>query len=275
MFSYQHRYHAGAFADVHKHLVLVALIKALQKKPTPFAVLDLLAGEGLYDIQSKESQKTGEFKQGFSKILAVEHAPTLIQNYIDIIAAYNPTDNKHIYPGSPGFAVKCLRDNDQLLCVEAHPQAITQLKKHFRRHPQVHIHERDAYEALKALIPFKEKRGLILIDPSYEVKTEYKDIAKALKSAFDRFAQGTYAVWYPILPENHHQQLLQGIQRSELTKVWYCEWTPLKKAPEKGLQASGMVIVNMPFQVDRELKDTFAWLNKHVYKQGVFKEGWI
>lgn len=274
MFSYQHRYHAGGFADVHKHVALIALMRALQKKSTPFTVLDLHAGEGLYDLKSSESQKTKEFEQGYKKLLALENTPDLLQSYRDIIATYNPDTNEQRYPGSPGFAVKLLREQDKLVCVEAHPQAINQLKKNFKRHPQVHIHERDAYEALKALIPFKEKRGLIFIDPSYEVKTEYKDIAKALTGAFERFSQGVYAVWYPILPENYHQQLLQGLQRTALTKVWYCEWTPFKTA-QKGLQASGMVIVNLPFQLDKEIKDTFAWLNKHVYKQGAFQAGWI
>lgn len=274
MFSYQHRYHAGSIADVHKHLVLIALLHSLHKKPTPFCVLDLHAGEGLYDIHSKEAQKTTEFTTGYRKILDVQNPPSLIEDYLEIINAYNPGSSKHIYPGSPAIVANGLRETDRLLCVEAHPQAITALKKNFKRTSGVHVHERDSFEALKALLPFKEKRGLILVDPSYEVKSEYKEIAKAVNNAFERFATGIYAIWYPILKENHHQQLLQGIQRSPLTKVWYCEWAPLNNSAT-GLQASGMVIINMPYQVDSILKETFAWLNKNVYLQGKFTHGWI
>ncbi len=274
MFSYQHRYHAGSISDVHKHIVLAALLSSFHKKDSPFAVLDLHAGEGLYDIQSAQSQKTAEFKQGFRKLLELKEPPALVQTYLDIINAYNPTTSKHIYPGSPGVAAQLLRENDRLICVEGHPQAIEHLKSNFKRHPQIHIHERDSFEAIKGLIPFKEKRGLVLIDPSYEVKTEYKEIAKLVNESFERFAQGVYAIWYPILKENYHQQLLQGIQRSSLTKVWYCEWTPFKE-PKPGLLGTGMVIVNMPWQVDVQIKETFTWLNKHVYKEGQYQEGWI
>ncbi len=273
MYSYQHRYHAGGISDVHKHLVMIAILSALQKKETPIGILDLHAGEGLYDIHAPESQKTTEFKHGFRKLIGVENPPPLVQTYLEVINKYNPSTSKHMYPGSPGIAAHFLRENDRLMCVEKHPQAITELKKHFKHWAQ--IHERDSFEAIKALTPFKEKRGLILVDPSYEVKTEYKAIAKAVNESFERFAQGTYAIWYPILKENHHIQLLTGLQRSSLTKVWYCEWSGFNDNPESGLQGTGMVIINMPYQQDKLLKETFSWLDKHVYKGYVFKQGWI
>ncbi len=275
MFSYQHRYHAGSYSDVHKHLVLTAILLQLHKKDTPFCVLDSHAGEGLYDIHSPESQKTVEFKQGFRQLLDVENPPILVQKYLEIINEVNPGSSKHIYPGSPAIAAHFLRGADRVQCVEGHPGAITQLRANFKRNHGVQIHERNSLEAIPALVPFKEKRGLIFVDPSYEVKTEYKQIAKTMNAAHERFPQGIYAIWYPLLAANQHQELLSAIQRSPVSKVWYCEWIPYPQQEPKGLIGSGMVIINMPYQMDILLKDTFAWLNKHVYQNGLFKQGWI
>jgi 23S rRNA (adenine2030-N6)-methyltransferase len=274
MFSYIHRYHAGSFSDVHKHLVLTAILLQLRKKETPFCVLDTHAGEGFYDIHSPESQKTTEFTLGFRKLLDLENPPELIQTYLEVIQACNPGTSKHIYPGSPGITEHFLRANDRALCVEGHPQAIEQLRQNFKRNSSVHIHNRDSLEALVGLVPFKEKRGLIFIDPSYEVKTEYKTLAKTLLSAYEKFPQGIYAIWYPLLEANNHIDMLSVIQRSSLTKVWYCEWFHYPSENKK-IQGSGMVIVNMPWQMDKLLNETFAWLNRNVFKQGTFKQGWI
>jgi 23S rRNA (adenine2030-N6)-methyltransferase len=277
MYSYIHRYHAGAYADVHKHLALVALVEQLRKKETPFCVLDTHAGEGLYDIHDAKSQKTAEFKKGFRQLIDLENAPALVQGYLDIIQEYNPGPSKHIYPGSPAIIAHLLRPQDKAICIEGHPQASAQLQQNFKRNQAIHIHDRDSLEGMQALVPFKEKRGLIFIDPSYEVKTEYQQIPKALLMSYTRFPQGIYAIWYPLLPAKSHQEMLTAIQRSSLTKVWYCEWIPYPQPQEEGvgLMGSGLVIVNTPWQFDKTMKETFLWLNKHVYQKGQFRQGWI
>lgn len=275
MFSYLHRYHAGSFADVHKHLILIELILSLQKKATPFAILDTHAGEGIYDLKSIESQKNTEFKQGLSPLLQVNDPPPLLARYLDIIQIYNTVTEKHYYPGSPAIIKQLLRAEDRAILIEGHPRVITTLRENFGKDKQLHIHERDSLEGLNALIPFKEKRGLIFMDPSYEVKTEYKDIVKKLTAAFERFPQGVYALWYPLLPAAYHQDMLDKVQRSSFTKVWYCEWIPYPQQEPKGLYGSGMVILNTPWQLDIQIKTLFTWLNKHVYKAGHFQQRWI
>ncbi|MBS0290504.1 MAG: 23S rRNA (adenine(2030)-N(6))-methyltransferase RlmJ [Proteobacteria bacterium] len=270
MFSYQHRYHAGSFADVHKHIVLVAILSQLLNKAKPFGVLDLYAGEGLYDLTSMESKKNSEFKHGFKRLEALNTPPSLLKNYLDIIQHYHP-----FYPGSPAIATHFLRKEDSIICNEGHPQAVANLRQHFKHHPQLHIHQRDAFEAIQGLLPLKEKRGLVFIDPSYEVKNEFKEIANALIEAFNRFKQGIYAIWYPLLSSNQHYVLLNALQASALTKIWYCEWIPFAKNEDKNLHGSGICIANMPWQMDLLLNETFAWLNKQVYKGGLFKHGWF
>lgn len=275
MFSYLHRYHAGSFADVHKHLILVTLASHLQKKDTPFAILDTHAGEGLYNLKSAESQKNAEYKRGLSPLLKIENPPPLLKDYLEIIHHFNTEEGKQIYPGSGAIIKQFLRNEDRGILVEGHPRVITTLREHFGKDRQLHIHERDSMEALKALVPFKEKRGLIFIDPSYEVKTEYKDLVKNLAQAYERFPQGIYAIWYPLLPAAQHQDMLNRIQRTNFTKVWYCEWTPYPEQEPQGLYGSGMVIINTPWQLDTDVKTLFKWLNKNVYTKGQFQGGWI
>jgi len=275
MFSYLHRYHAGNFADVHKHLILITLMLSLQKKATPFAVLDTHAGEGIYNLKSAESQKNTEFKRGLNPLLHVENPPPLLERYLKIIQSYNTADEKSFYPGSPAIIKQLLRSEDRGILIEGHPRVITTLREHFARDKQLHIHERDSLEGLIGLVPFTEKRGLIFIDPSFEVKTEYKEIVKKLTTAYERFPQGIYALWYPLLPAAMHQDMLNRIQRSNFSKVWYCEWIPYPQQEPKGLYGSGMVIINAPWQSDIEIKTLFTWLNQHVYKTGHFQQRWI
>lgn len=274
MFSYLHRYHAGSFADVHKHLILVALLSNLQKKSTPFCILDSHAGEGIYDLNAKDSQKNAEHEQGIDRLFQIPDHPTLVQAFIQIINEYNTTPEKQNYPGSPAIIKHFLRARDRGILVEGHPQAIIQLRRHFGKDPQIHIHERDSLESIKALVPFKENRGLIFIDPSFEVKTDYKNVADVVIQAQLRF-DSTYAIWYPILPSKQHETLLRKIKQAALQKVWNCEWSPYPRENPTGLMGSGMVIINTPWQVDKLIGETFSWLNKNIFTQGIFYQRWL
>lgn len=267
MFSYQHRYHAGNFADVHKHLVLVNILEYLQKKETAFCALDLHAGEGIYDLQSAASKKTGEHLQGIVPLLTNKNTPrpALIEKYINIVRQAAPAP--HSYPGSPAILGAMLRENDRGLLVEGHPQAFESLSKHFSRHARLHLHDRDSFEALQALVPFKEKRGLIFVDPSYEVKNEYAKISQAVLQAYEKFNQGIYAIWYPLLPAQEQTVLLTHIKRAKCPKVICMEWIPVAKQTT-GLYGSGMIVINPPWQMRDQLQQAFAWLNQHVYPHG-------
>jgi 23S rRNA (adenine2030-N6)-methyltransferase len=254
MYSYQHRYHAGNFADLHKHLVLIAILKALQQKNTAFCVLDAFAGEGIYDLNCQESQKNQEYLNGFEKIRKSLEPNYLIQELLTIAKKYQTTDQIFIYPGSPAIIHTNLRTQDQAIFIENHPQAYTQLKKHFSNQQQIHIHKRDGIEAINALIPFKTKRGLIFIDPSYEVKTEYNIICSLVKKAYLKFPQGIYMIWYPLLQENKHVSLLTDLQNTFNNNIWQHELVPIKNNTE-GLYGSGIIIINPPWQFNTIIQD--------------------
>lgn len=265
MYSYQHRYHAGNFADIHKHVILIAVLEALRKKATPFCVLDAFAGEGVYNLTSKESQKNREYLAGFNQMqtLAGTTAPNFIQELLHTAKIYQDQQRDPqaiVYPGSPAIIYSKLRAQDRAIFIENHPAAYLELKNQFRGKTQAHIHKRDGMEATHALIPFKEKRGLIFIDPSYEVKEEYKTIGKLVYQAWSKFPQGIYLVWYPLLSESRHISLCQELQQ-KFQNIWQHEWLP-NHNDTAGLRGSGVIMVNPPWNLDLELHDSLQFLTR-------------
>lgn len=279
MLSYQHRYHAGSFVDVHKHLTLIAILNTLLQKPSPFCVLDTHAGEGLYPLKSYEAQKIKEYELGVLPILQYKEKGAsipspLLKQYLQIIETQNNSKKLQSYPGSPLISAMQLREQDRLILVELHPKAFHSLKTTFSaqtafKNIPIHLHQRDSYEALNALLPFKEKRGLIFIDPSFEVKKEYHHLFETVTKCCERFANGIYAIWYPLLREQYHIPFLKKFKKEGFNNLLVFEWEPYQKmADAPGLLGSGMLIINAPWQIDQTLKSTFDWLNAHVFADG-------
>ena len=264
--NYRHAYHAGNFADVLKHTVLLALIEALKSKPTPFCVIDTHAGSGCYALDGKEAGKTGEYKDGISRLLFPDlHAstekaaslPPLLRRWLDsILAVPGNEDGLKIYPGSPLQAANAMRAEDSAQLCELHPEEAARLQELFHRDPRIHVHHRNGYEALKALLPPKEKRGLVLIDPPYEAQeAEYKQIEQALKSSLQRWPTGVFAVWYPIKLRSQVQPFLRGLQRSEAKRVLRAELLVHPDDSPLRLNGAGMVILNAPWKLDETLRE--------------------
>ena len=222
--NYRHAYHAGNFADVLKHAVLFALIEAMQAKPAPFCYIDTHAGSGNYPLDGFEAKKTGEHKDGISRLHPAEKVPALLQRWrASILGGEGNEQGLKQYPGSPLQVARLLRPDDSAQLCELHTEEASRLRDLFRGNPQVHVHQRDGYEALKALLPPKEKRGLVLIDPPYEAQeAEYKLIEQALKSALLRWP-------------------------AEL--LVHPDDSPLR------LNGSGMVILNAPWNLDDSLRE--------------------
>lgn len=255
--NYRHAYHAGNFADVLKHTVLLALIEALQAKPTPFCYIETHAGGGAYALDGVEANKTGEYKDGIARLHPAEKMPPLLQRVRDNIlrGAGNEDGLKH-YPGSPLQVARLLRPDDSAQLCELHVEEAAKLRALLHRDPRLHVHQRDGYAALKALLPPKEKRGLVLLDPPYEAQeAEYTLIDKALKAALQRWPTGIYAVWYPIKLRSQVQPFLHGLRRSNTKRVLRAELlvhadnTPLR------LNGAGMVILNAPWNLDDILRE--------------------
>ncbi|GAP65980.1 hypothetical protein MBSD_n1282 [Mizugakiibacter sediminis] len=252
--NYRHAFHAGNFADVLKHAVLLGLIEALRAKPTPFCCLDTHAGSGRYLLGGEQARKTGEAAAGVLRLAAARDLPPLLQRYLDHVRALNADDALDVYPGSPLLAARALRAQDRAVLCELHPEETAALRALFRDDKRVHVHQRDGYAALKALLPPAEKRGLVLIDPPFEAQEdEFRAIEAALADAWKRWPNGVYAVWYPIKLHRHVLPFHRWLAASGMKNVWVAELlvhadnTPLR------LNGCGMAIVNTPWRFEREL----------------------
>jgi len=255
--NYRHAYHAGNFADVLKHVVLHALVESLQAKPSAFCYIDTHAGRGHYPLDGTEARKTGEHLDGISRLHPAEKMPALLKRWhAGILAGEGNERGLAVYPGSPLQVARLLRPQDSAQLCELHETEAAALRQLFRANPQVHVHQRDGYEALKALLPPKEKRGLVLIDPPYEAQDdEYRLIEQALKNALQRWPGGIYAVWYPIKLRRQVQPFLRKLQHSGAKRVLRAELLVHPDDSPLRLNGSGMVIVNAPWNLDDVLRE--------------------
>lgn len=255
--NYRHLYHAGNFADVLKHVVMIALIRSLSKKETPFCVLDTHAGIGLYPLQSNESQKTQEYKTGIANLLAdsTKDKPESIQDYLSIVTNCNSaySDQLTYYPGSPLIAKKCLREQDQLILCELHPTDVITLKKNMSKERNVAIHHTDAYLGMKAFLPPKLKRGLAMIDPPFEETNEFKSITQALKRTLTHWQFGQFMIWYPIKDQKSVAKFQKTISLLKKPTIHISFLLKNKTAQEK-LSACGITLINPPWQFEILLK---------------------
>lgn len=256
--NYRHAYHAGNFADVLKHVVLIALIEALKAKQTPFAVLDTHAGAGRYSLASEEALKTGEFRDGVLRLLSADRLPTLVHAYLNLVRAQSGSQT---YPGSPLIAAQLLRDHDRLMLCEVQDAEVAALRQLFARDARVAVHQRDGYQAMSALLPPPEKRGLVLIDPPFEAQEqEFRVIEDALAAAHKRFASGVYAVWYPIKLRQSVLPFHRWLKGSGLRKVLVAEVCVHPDNSALRLNGCGMAIVNAPYKLDRTLAEILPTL---------------
>lgn len=238
--NYRHAYHAGNFADCMKHAILLVLLKSLARKPAGFCVLDTHAGCGQYDLSSEEAQKTGEWKNGIGRLLDSED-PAL-QDYLSAVRDLG------LYPGSPALARHALRPQDQLVACELHPEDVRPLRRLFRDDPQVSIHHRNGYEALRALLPPKDlKRGLVLIDPPFEKLDDFTQCAEAISLIRNRFRAGIVAVWYPIKHRTPVRAFYNALKDAGIRDILACEFLLRPALDPSRLNGCGMLVVNAPF----------------------------
>ncbi len=259
--NYRHVYHAGNFADVFKHVILLSLVQSLLRKETAFCYLETHAGIGRYDLFSEEAQKSREFENGIKKIIDAKNPPALIQDYLSCVTSLNQPNELRYYPGSPFFANYCMRPQDRMVLSEFHPDDVKTLKKYFARNKQVAVHHQDGYQSLKAFLPPKERRGLVLIDPPYEKNNELMELPSVLAQALTRWKTGMYAVWYPIKGRNQslvfHRELKKIIHEPFLI----AELNVYADDVEGQLSGAGMVVIHPPWQLEETLENTLFWLS--------------
>ena len=260
MLSYQHDYHAGNHADVLKHSVLALVVRALQRKDAPLRVLDAHAGSGVYDLRSNEARKNEEFAGGIGRLLAASQPPAEVQDYLAAVRALNASrKDLDLYPGSPQVARHLLRPADHLELLELHPAALARLHRNFGRDSRVHIHDRDAFEGVPALVPPPEKRGAVLVDSSYEVKEDFTAVIELLKTCHRRWPGGVYLLWYPLIRHPLAERFTAKVRATGIPKILQAE---LRVEAEgfDGMRGSGLCIVNPPFGLDQKLNTLLPWL---------------
>ena len=241
--NYRHAFHAGNFADCMKHALLVALLRALLRKPAPLFVLDTHAGAGHYNLETGPAARTREAATGIARLL--EHTPVPLEDYVSLVRSLG------LYPGSPELIRALLRPDDRLACCELHPEEYVALRRRFSRDPQVAVHRRDAWEALKALLPAAQKRGLILIDPPYEDPTEYQRLTDGLKLAHTRFPGGVIAAWYPAKRRASVRAFFSSLTVRDVIVAELLLREPLD--PTR-LNGCGLLIVNPPYRFEQEAR---------------------
>lgn len=254
MLSYRHSYHAGNHADVLKHLTEVAILDYLLQKEKPLCYHDTHAGAGLYSLTGEQAQKTAEFEAGIGKLWGYQASSPLLQKYLQLIAALNSDGELQFYPGSPKIAAMLLRPQDQLQATELHPTDFPLLKTQFQQRRLTRIEQMDAYAGFKAMLPPQSKRGLVLIDPPYELKTEYQDLISGLHEAYRRFPQATYAIWYPVIERTSVEQFISAIVATGIKNQLRIEFTLQPDSPGFGMTGSGMLVINPPFNLATTLQ---------------------
>ena len=261
--NYRHAFHAGNHADVLKHIVLLALLEALKRKDAPFFVLDTHAGRGQYLLQGEQAGKTGEARGGIFRLYVLHGLPALVQRYLKRVQADNPVGALVTYPGSPLITAQTMREQDRLAACELHPEEARALQSVFKNDDRVGVHARDGYAAMKALLPPKEKRGLVLIDPPYEAQdAEYGFILSAIKDALVRWPTGIYAIWYPIKQRKSLGQFFRKAANLPCKSSFYAELLVRPDDTPLRLNGSGLLIINPPYQLFEELAPVMPVLTR-------------
>jgi 23S rRNA (adenine2030-N6)-methyltransferase len=261
LLSYRHGYHAGNHADLLKHTVLCLLLKKLIAKDSPCIYIDTHAGAGSYDLNEQWAQKTAEFLDGIERFLSHETTPPLAAEFIEMVVEAR-ISQPLAYPGSPAIAQRFLRPQDKLILMELHNNEVVELKRRFGKDHRVSIHHRDGFEGLVGVMPPGIARGLALLDPSYELKSDYAQVVSAVQKASRRWTTGMFAVWYPLLGETKDQskQLLNKLKDSTSQSLLVAELTVKAPRTEFGMHGSGVAIVNPPWLLDNQLEELLPQL---------------
>jgi 23S rRNA (adenine2030-N6)-methyltransferase len=268
MLSYRHAFHAGNFADVLKHTVLVQILRYLSQKEKAFCYIDTHAGPGHYALNSDYALKNREFDNGIGALWAREDLPPVVEDYVQQVKALNKTPQLLEYPGSPWFAKHLLRPHDKLWLHELHTTEQQLLQTAFKRDKRARIMAEDGLKHAVSLLPPVERRGLVFIDPSYELKTDYDTVVETLIKMHKRFATGTYALWYPVIDRKRNQQLERALQNSGIADILLLELGIKADSNAPGMTSSGLIIINPPWILQADMAASLPWLAETLGEAG-------
>ena len=275
MLSYRHQFHAGHFADVLKHALLARLLAAVAAKDKPFFYLDTHAGIGRYDLAHPWAQKNAEFRNGIGRLWSRDDLPETLAPYMALVRQENPDGKLRFYPGSPLIARRFLRPGDRMVLSELNKTDVAELGALFARDRQVTVHLMDGYQALKAHLPPKERRGLVLLDSSFDRAGEFRRLAAALAAAHERWATGVYAIWYPLMEPAAMRGFERDIVATGVRKILQLELSLRPDTLPGALRGCGLLVVNPPYRFDAEAAAIAASLAASLAPDGAQRARWL
>ncbi len=264
MLSYRHAFHAGNHADVLKHYVLSLVLEYMNQKDKSYRVIDTHAGAGMYTLTSEYAQKNAEFETGIARLFAAKNLPESLANFIESIQKYNQNNNLDFYPGSPKIAEAFLRKDDKLRLFELHPSDCKILLENFAgKGKQTKIELQDGFNGIKACLPPPTKRAVVLIDPPYELKEDYQRVIDCIKDSLNRFATGTYMVWYPLLQRPEPSEMVEKLKSLNMDN-WLNVSLNVQAPSDEGfgMHGSGLFLINPPWTLPKILEESMPILTK-------------
>lgn len=268
MLSYRHAFHAGNFADVLKHWVLIECLEYLKQKEKPFVYYDTHSGPGMYALDSDYAQKNQEFKTGISLLWDQADLPKGLLQYCDCIRTQNPDDTLRHYPGSPSIAQALMREWDRLTLCELHRTEHEILSGQFAHDKRSEVWNEDGLNRTLKLLPPRERRGIVLIDPSYEMKEDYERVVEFLQAAHRKFAQGVYLLWYPVVERERIDRLEAALINSGIRNITLFELGIQADTEARGMTSSGMIVINPPWTLKQSIDDGLDYLAKKLKVDG-------
>lgn len=265
MLSYRHAFHAGNSADVLKHFVIERILSYLVQKDKPCFYMDTHAGAGIYRTNDEIANKTAEYKEGIERVLSAPQAPDSIGNYLSCVERCRRANGSDVYPGSPWFAADILRVIDRLALCELHPQDYPTLAAVMAQDRRVKVYREDGFQKSIGMLPPMERRGLIVIDPSYEIKADYDGVVDHILELHKRFSTGVYALWYPVVDAARVHRLVSRFKKAGLKNTQRFE-IQTQSAEGGGMYASGMIVVNAPWTLAKDVESVMPWLSKVLAK---------
>lgn len=266
MLSYRHAFHAGNFADVLKHSVLTLVLEYMTRKEKGFLYLDSHSGAGMYQLTDEYAQKTGEFKEGIAKLIESDEknadTPEALTPYIDLIKQLNLGCDLNLYPGSPGVAKAFVRRQDSSHLFELHPTDHQHLVDFCQRWKKSFIKNSDGYQGVLSLLPPPTRRGVVLIDPPYELKEDYIKAVATIIKAYRKFATGTYILWYPVVTRSYIDKMQQQFEQSDVKNLLQIEFCLHADTEGYGMTGTGLFIVNPPWQLKNQMDKVLPYLQK-------------
>lgn len=263
MLSYRHAYHAGNFADVLKHSVLTLVLEYMTRKEKGFSYVDSHSGAGMYSLSDPYAEKTGEYKDGIAKLISTD-VPESLLPYIELIQSLNSDNELAIYPGSPGIAKAILRRQDTANLYELHSTDHQLLAEFCERWRKAHVNKSDGYQGVLSHMPTPSRRGVVLIDPPYEIKNDYEKAVETVIDAYKKFSSGTFIIWYPVVTRAYIETMEEKFESSNVKNLLKVEFRLREDSEAYGMTGTGLFIVNPPWQLKSQLEEILPFMKETI-----------